>query len=407
MALTNCPECKLQVSDKAYTCPHCGYPLQDDTSHSKSRKAVKRRMCLPNGFGQISLIKNRNLRKPYRAMVSVGTNEETGRPIVKPLKPNAYFETYNDAYAALVEYNRNPYDLSAKSITMQELYERWCKYHLKNVSASYVKTVRMSWKYASGIKDMKVSDVRARHLKTIIDETPHDSFKPKLKSILNQMYKYAIEYEIIDKNYATMFSLDKSVQQSIRKQKDSHVSFNKEELSLLWENINESWCPIILIHCYMGWRPAELCKLEVKNVDLTNWTITGGVKTSAGTNRIVPIHEKIKDLVLQEYNKAVDLGSDYLFTCTDSPQNCPINLSYDKYRFRFNNTLKKIGVTRKHKPHDPRKTFVTMLKLGRADEYAIKLMVGHEIKDITESVYTERNVDFLREELNKADENIK
>lgn len=26
--LLNCPECQLQVSDKATTCPHCGYPLQ-------------------------------------------------------------------------------------------------------------------------------------------------------------------------------------------------------------------------------------------------------------------------------------------------------------------------------------------------------------------------------------------
>lgn len=28
LMLTTCPECELQVSDKAYTCPHCGYPLK-------------------------------------------------------------------------------------------------------------------------------------------------------------------------------------------------------------------------------------------------------------------------------------------------------------------------------------------------------------------------------------------
>ena len=27
MALTNCPECGHQVSDKAYACPSCGFPL--------------------------------------------------------------------------------------------------------------------------------------------------------------------------------------------------------------------------------------------------------------------------------------------------------------------------------------------------------------------------------------------
>ncbi len=27
MALIKCPECKNQVSDKAVTCPHCGFPI--------------------------------------------------------------------------------------------------------------------------------------------------------------------------------------------------------------------------------------------------------------------------------------------------------------------------------------------------------------------------------------------
>ena len=29
MALINCPECNRQVSDKAESCPNCGYPLQN------------------------------------------------------------------------------------------------------------------------------------------------------------------------------------------------------------------------------------------------------------------------------------------------------------------------------------------------------------------------------------------
>ena len=28
MALTNCPECKTEISDKAATCPKCGHPMQ-------------------------------------------------------------------------------------------------------------------------------------------------------------------------------------------------------------------------------------------------------------------------------------------------------------------------------------------------------------------------------------------
>ena len=30
MALIECPECKKQVSDKATSCPHCGYPINNE-----------------------------------------------------------------------------------------------------------------------------------------------------------------------------------------------------------------------------------------------------------------------------------------------------------------------------------------------------------------------------------------
>ena len=36
--LIKCPECDLQVSDKATFCPHCGYPLQPDINESLEAK---------------------------------------------------------------------------------------------------------------------------------------------------------------------------------------------------------------------------------------------------------------------------------------------------------------------------------------------------------------------------------
>ena len=76
--LTKCPECELPVSDKAPTCHHCGFPLIKDAV-AKKRKS-SRRMRLPNGFGKITEIKGKNLRCPFRAMVTVGKTS-TGRPI--------------------------------------------------------------------------------------------------------------------------------------------------------------------------------------------------------------------------------------------------------------------------------------------------------------------------------------
>lgn len=142
--LLKCPECELQISDKATFCPHCGYPIQPDIKPRKPRNKNNKRKRLPNGFGQISQIKNRNLRNPYRAMVTVGKTS-TGRPICKPLKPESYFPTYNDAYAALVEYNKNPYDLKP-DITVKELYEKWTAEYFKNATDNYIETGNLDFK---------------------------------------------------------------------------------------------------------------------------------------------------------------------------------------------------------------------------------------------------------------------
>ena len=70
--LIQCPECTLQASDKALSCPHCGYPFVKTNQTARRPKKSNKRKRLPNGFGQISEIKGQNLRKPFRAMVTVG-----------------------------------------------------------------------------------------------------------------------------------------------------------------------------------------------------------------------------------------------------------------------------------------------------------------------------------------------
>ena len=63
--LKPCPECEMQVSDKATVCPHCGFPLHSSpvgTVHKSRRRHAR----LPNGFGQITELRGRNLRKPFR-----------------------------------------------------------------------------------------------------------------------------------------------------------------------------------------------------------------------------------------------------------------------------------------------------------------------------------------------------
>lgn len=409
--LIKCIECGLQVSDKALSCPHCGYPLQSNVVR-KPRKNPNKRRRLPNGFGQISEIKGRNLRKPFRAMVTVGKTS-TGRPICKPLKPDSFFETYNDAYMALVEYNKNPYDLD-DSISVKELYERWSDVYFKTLkSQSSARTITSAWAYCSSIYDMRVVDVRARHIKGCMEEgvavikgeerKPSAGTKTRMKSMFNLMFDYALEYELVDRNYSRTFVTSDDILNEKEQTKRGHIPFTDEEIQKLWDNVDiKQNVDIILIQAYSGWRPQELGLIELKNVNLKNWTFQGGMKTEAGTNRVVPIHSKIRHLVMRKYKEAMELGSEYLLNCTDSQTHRGnMKLTYDKYGYRFDKVVEELKLNKQHRPHDPRSHFITIAKKYGVDEYAIKYMVGHAVNDITEKVYTKRETDWLKTEIEK------
>ena len=409
--LTTCPECELQVSDKAYVCPHCGFPLKG-TPKQQVRKSNKRKR-LPNGFGQISEIKGRNLRKPFRAMVTVG-KYANGRHKVKPLKPESYFETYNDAYTALLEYNRNPYDLEA-DITVSELYEKWTEQYFKTLkSESSQRTITSAWRYCSSVYDMRAKDIRARHIKGCMEEGtaiikgkeqhPSPGVKSRIKSLFNLMLDYAVEYEITDRNYARTFDVSDEIISETNEAKRGHIPFTEDEMQKLWDNLDRiPYVDIVLIQCYSGWRPQELGLIRLEDVDLDNRTYKGGMKTEAGIDRIVPIHDRVYDLVKARYDQAVELDSEYLINCTDSKTHTKTKLkfTYDKYRQRFINVVNRLELNPDHRAHDGRKHFVTMAKKYNLDEYAIKYIVGHTINDITEKVYTERDIEWLKSEMQK------
>ena len=404
--LITCPECTLQVSDKAASCPHCGYPMFSEKSPPR-KKSIKH-LRLPNGFGQISEIKNKNLRNPYRAMVTVG-KDEFGKPVCKPLKPQSYFRTYNDAYQALVEYNKNPLDLNTL-LTMSELFERWSLEYFKSYnSPSTVRGIKDAWQYCQTIYKMPVVQVRPKHLKYCIESgkyvrrsvihTPTPKIKGKIKWLFNVLFDYAIEYELTDKNYARQFQLDMSTRKEMKLTKREHIPFDDDEMELLWENVeNMSGIDLMLVQCYTGLRPQELGLMEVKNMHFDSGYMIGGMKTEAGKDRIIPIHPRIRKYVKKYLDEAVKLGSKYVFNVSNRSD---YFLSYFAYQNMFYRIRDELGLNPDHRPHDGRKHFITKAKEYNVDEYAIKYVVGHKIDDLTERVYTSRKIDWLKSEIEK------
>lgn len=397
MALLKCPECKHDVSDKALTCPNCGYPMNMPSS-TKPRIRNGKPTKLPNGYGTIYKMSGKR-SKPYRAM-------KTDKWIIDSVTGKSkqirftigYYQSREDAMIALANYNENPYDIKADSITFSEVYEKWSENYFPTLSnPSSVRTVTAAYAYCNGLYDMRMKDIKVSHLEgTILNAQVGDSTKSRIKSLFNMMYKYAVAHDIVEKDYASvMFANGNPIKRSKTKEV---IPFSQEEIFLLWDNLdNIAFADMILIGIYSGWRPQELAILKVANINLEAGTMLGGLKTDAGKNRIVPIHPLIKPLIENRIKEATAMQSEFLFNDANGQQGT--YMTYDKYRKRFEKVMKYLKLT--HRPHETRHTFITKAKACDVDEYILKLIVGHAIDDITEKVYTHRTIDQLRAEMEK------
>ena len=367
------------------------------------------------GEGTITFDKR---RKRYRARVTVGWefDEETGRTkqIVKTLGSN--YKTKGEASAALAEYLKNPFDIKNKDITFSQLYEMWFDDFIKE-HESHKYRVKAAYKYCSLLYDKRFRDITILDMKNCINngtrivdrgkykgesKTASPTTKESMKYLFNHLYSYALEARIVDRNYAKEFTLDKKIFKEKEEKRKEKTPFTNEELDKLWKSIEfVPFADMIVYACYSGWRPSELVQLKVEDVDFENGFIKGGIKTSAGKNRLVPIHPLVMGIVKKYYEQAISVNSQYLFN--DITKKKGIGLSYDQYLSRFNKVINTLQLGNEFTPHCTRHTFISKAKSKevRMDEYILKLIVGHDINDITEHVYTHRELDELKEEMNK------
>ena len=332
------------------------------------------------------------LRNPYRVLITIGWEVKNGK-VIQKRKTLGYFSSRKKANEALVSYNENPYDLDADKMTFEELYEKWSEEHFKTLAnKSSMRSYRAAFNYSKTIHKMKIRDIKVRHIeKTIEDSEVGSSTKARMKVLYNLMFRYAMKHELIDKNYAELCSSVKVEKKTIR------VPFSKEEISLLWENRNFPFVDIVLFGIYTGFRPIEIALIKTANINFELNYIVGGIKTKAGRDRKVPIHPMIKDIVLKYFGDK----NEFLFNDYNKLEHKATPLSYDKLRNRFRKIMKFLKMD--HTPHEMRHTFITQAKECGVNEYVLKLIVGHEIDDVTENVYTHRDLENLQTEMRKVD----
>ena len=318
-------------------------------------------MKAENGFGTVFKIKNRPLRKPWKAVVTVGWELKEDKEVQKK-KCIGYYATKTEGIAALADYHRNGCDDNS---TVKEIYEAWCKENSEGWSDATERTYKAAYGHLKGIEAKPLKTLRVGDLEKILDGVG-TSTRNHVKIVLKGIYSYAMRHEIVSKDYSSLVKTYRSTE--VKKEK---VPFTKEEIQTLWKD-GSAIANSVLVAIYSGWRWNELMSFNIEDD-----CMVGGSKTKAGKGRIVPIHHKIAPIIDKMYRTQ----------------------SYDHFRKAFDVLMRKHGMS--HYPHETRHTTATLL-YGQ-DEHLVKLILGHAEKDLTKKVYTHNTIEQLRTVIESID----
>lgn len=339
-----------------------------------------------NGYGSVVKLSGRR-RKPYEVRVNTRMDERY-YPVYDVLDR---YESREAAVIALAEYNKEPYNISDRNMTFSALYELFYQDKYENSGKTYSRSTidctKAAYNYCSSLYDRAYKDLRSPDFRGVLAQDGKKgkplshALQEHIKNLFNQMDKYALQNDIINKSYSVFAAI------TVEEDDTPGVPFTKDELNLLWKNQNKPWIDSILIYIYSGWRVSELLAMPVTDIDLTAGTFTGGIKTAAGKNRVVPIHSKIRSFV----EARLAAGNNTLFGTGSRP------MMKQTYTHIFKAALTDIGITTYHTPHDCRHTFTSLLDSAGANQVCIDRLIGHASSSLTKRTYTHKDIEELRQ----------
>ena len=357
------------------------------------KKGKKKRMRLPPGLGSVHMIGDgRNRRNPWRARVPshVELDEANGKAKQKYITLG-YYATELEAFEALMQYRKNPYTLEASVCTFEDVFEMWKAKKYPEISQSGRNGYTAAFKNSAAIHKMKMRDIRTSHLEEIMQNLGHGfQTQSRLKTFWGQLFRYAMEHDIVQKNYSDFVKV---------KDKDpgtSRTDIPEEDREKIWQAIDQGdpIAEIAMIYCYTGMRSAELLQVKKANVDLKARIIVAGLKTAAGQDRHIPIHPCILTFV----ERLMQTDGDLLIMRYDGGK--PREMTYNHFReYHWKQLMLKLGMPQ-YTPYYCRHTCATMMRTAGVDEDIRKLILGHANGDITDR-YTHHPDSMLVEAMDK------
>lgn len=328
-----------------------------------------------NGFGTIVKLPGTR-RKPYGVRITTGWKD--GKQQRKYL---GYYPTRQDALIALAEYHKGAYSVELAKLSLREMYDRWIKRIEPNVSKSVLTVHNMAYTRFGKLGDVEFTKIKADQLQDWMDGIEmKPSSKRNIKSTMMQLWRYGIKNDIVQLNYAEHIEI---------REKSEVVgkTFTDEEIKVLWENTDNKTARWTLILIYTGMRIGELLDMKRETMFLDEGYMIGGSKTEAGRDRVIPLHDKILPLVKQELG-----DSEYLLNKNGK------QYTYPMAKLQFKALMDKYAWV--HKPHDTRKTAVSIMHSANIPMETIRIIVGHSGKGVTETHYLRKSPQELVEAVN-------
>ena len=332
----------------------------------------------PNGYGTIKKLSG-SRRRPFVFMVSMNGKQ----------KAMGYFATKLEALAFQVDYNKSHGLHRLSKITFAELYVRWMPKHIAYtaVSQSTINGYECAYKHCASLYDLPVSDIKYSHLQIVIDDMTGLSYasKKKVRNLLSLLFAYAREMEYTTRDFTGLIKIGKN------RPVNPHHAISKRKVNQLWKMLDFPDVDIILILIYTGMRNGELRNLLKSDINKKQKYINIRKSKTAAGIRIIPIHSKIWPLI----EKRLSLPGAYLLNTENGS-----SYTYAKLARAFSRIMKKIN-GQKHKPHDTRHTCATWLDNAEVNDNARKMILGHARHDVTNGVYTHKNLRQLRKVMEK------
>ena len=317
---------------------------------------------------------------------TVGWNEK-GHPIYKTI---GYAETREQGNLMLAQYNMNPWDVDTAKITLGELFDLWKEKKMIKLAPTSQSVLKSAFKHMKQYENVKYKEIKAFHMQETIDHCGKSySVQGAIKTLWWHMDKLAKEMDISHNGYSDLLT-------SAPIPETSRTRFTDYEIEQLWEmyekvqkgedlgnpRIEPELVDTVLIFIYSGFRITELLEMKIEDINMEEGTFTGGIKTKAGKNRIVPIHSLIRPMV----QRRIELNKEYLIEFNGK------KMTGSLYRQKF-----AYIVGGEKTPHEARHTFESMLDSAGANRRCIDLMMGHASKDVGNRVYNHKTLEELKQ----------